>query len=454
MEYGDIINMTTNDVIKKGCVTMSEKLFLGVAREIITPEVGTCLYGYVPDLHSTEVNDDLTATAFYFKQGDKSALMISVTVCSIRLDICDYLRATIESELGVAKENCLIHAIHTHSGPNVAGHDGWGEVDEEYRDSIFIPKVLEAARKAVASPVPVKMGIAFGDSLVGINRREFTRDNHIAFGQNPWGVFNPKMVVTSFVNEEGKNIANIVHYGAHCTASGKNTQISRDWPGVMIDTLDAVTGGITAFFNGPEGDVGPRMPFDHMTEGKRHVKYAIQIGGVAAQDAVRIYKQINTYTDADLSVFSKDIKLPLKPRLSKEEALEKLQAFEGKDVVNVEAGTKKYLELVVDSYSNGYEEKEALDIPQSIVKVGGVAFVSCPFELFSEIGMRINLDSDIPHVLTLSNTNDARGYLCTKDQLCRGGYEVQMHTMAHVQAYSDDADYAIVKGTLENLKEL
>ncbi len=433
---------------------MSEKLLLGVAREIITPEIGTCLYGYVPDLHSTSVNDDLTATAFYFKQGDKSALMISVTVCSIRRDICDNLRAAIEAELGVAKENCLIHAIHTHSAPNVTGSAGWGEVDEEYRDNILVPKVLEAARKAVSSPVPVKMGYSFGDSLVGINRRELTLKNRATFGQNPWGVFNPKMVVISFVNEEGKNVANIVNYGAHPTASGKNTQISRDWPGVMIDILDDVTGGITAFFNGPIGDVGPRMPFDHMTEGKRHVKYAVQIGGVAAQDAVRIYKQIKSYADADLSVFGGSINLPIKARPTKEEALKRLAEYEGKEVVNVQAGTKKHLELVVESYENGYEEKEALDIEQCIVRIGDVAFVSSPFELFSEIGMRIDQASDIPHVMTLSNVNEGRGYLCTRDQLCRGGYEVEMHTMANVQPYSDDADYAIVMGTLENLKKL
>ena len=68
--------------------------------------------------------------------------------------------------------------------------------------------------------------------------------------------------------------------------------------------------------------------------------------------------------------------------------------------------------------------------------------------------MRIDAASRIPHVLTLSNTNDYRGYLVTKDQICRGGYEVQMHTLANVQSYSDDADYAIIMGTLENLKKL
>ena len=47
---------------------MKEKLLLGVGRKKITPKIGACLYGYRPGLASTAVNDDLTATAFYFEQ--------------------------------------------------------------------------------------------------------------------------------------------------------------------------------------------------------------------------------------------------------------------------------------------------------------------------------------------------------------------------------------------------
>ena len=61
-----------------------DQLHLGVAREIITPEIGGQLYGYRPNIFSERVADDLTATAFYFKQGDKECILISVTVCSVK----------------------------------------------------------------------------------------------------------------------------------------------------------------------------------------------------------------------------------------------------------------------------------------------------------------------------------------------------------------------------------
>jgi hypothetical protein len=109
------------------------------------------------------------------------------------------------------------------------------------------------------APVAVRLGVAAQNSYIGVNRRELTLGNRIILGQNPWGPFNPEMTVLSFCDLEGKNIANIVHYGMHGTCAGINHEISRDWSGVMIDALEDASDGITAFFNGPEGDVGPRL---------------------------------------------------------------------------------------------------------------------------------------------------------------------------------------------------
>ena len=72
------------------------------------------------------------------------------------------------------------------------------------------------------------MGVANGNSFVGINRRELTEENKIKLGQNPWGCFNPKMTVISFADEHGTAVANMIHYGAHGTAAGKNQEITRD----------------------------------------------------------------------------------------------------------------------------------------------------------------------------------------------------------------------------------
>ena len=430
---------------------MEESLYLGVGRKIITPKVGACLFGYRPGLKSESVNDDLTATAFYFKQGCRVALLVSVTLATLNIDITNDILKTAYEKHGIPRSAAIIHSIHTHSAPNLTGMHGWGEVDAEYRDEIFIPQTLLAIDEAVANARQVKMAIASGESLIGINRRELMIDNTISLGQNPWGPFNPIMTIISFKDIEGAPVANLVHYGMHATAAGANLEISRDWPGVMIDVLEKETGAVTAFINGPEGDVGPRLS-NGLTTGKGDISYAMRHGAWAAHDAMKIYRNMGNYHTPHLSTFGGKLEIPLAPRIPLEAALKEHEKYIG-ETVNHKGQMEKYYREVIESYKNGYVEEKARPFEQNIIKIGDVALVAFSFELFSEIGMRINKESKIPHVLSLSNSNGASGYFATESELCRGGYEIKMAMTSHIQPYAPDGDWHIVTQTLENLEK-
>ncbi len=431
---------------------MTEPLYLGVGRRIISPEVGCNLAGYFPDVISTSLHDDLTATAFYFQCQDIQAMMVSVTVCSLRAPLCDKLREEIEQATGVPRDNCIIHAVHTHSGPITGGGPGWGDFNAEYCEDVLIPGVLGAAREAVKNPTPVKMKVSVGESLIGVNRRELTEDNRVILGQNPWGSFNPKMTVLSFSDEGGNPVANLIHYGCHGTAAGVNHEITRDWMGVMIDMLEEESGAITAFFNGPEGDVGPRLA-NGKTTGDSHVRYAVELGGVAGADAVRIYESSDPYRDAALTVSTKEISIPLLPRISREEAERELEKYKS-CTVNLNARKRRFYERTLASYEEEYVEETCVTFPQTIIWLGDVALVSFPYEVFSEIGMRTSKSSPIPHTLSIANANGASGYFVTQDQLCRGGYEVDMFLTRPVQRFVDNADHHLITQTLTHLRSL
>lgn len=426
-----------------------ENLYLGTARRTITPKVGTCLYGYQPGLVSTSVNDDLTATVLYFKQGKTQALLISVTLASVREDITNDIFAYSYEKYKIPREHSIMHSIHTHSAPNLTGTYGWGDVDTDYRDEIFIPETLKAIDEAVANAKPAKMAIAHGSSLIGVNRRQLI-DGTIHLGQDPEGVFNPKMTILSFIEENGKPILNLIHYGAHATGAGANTEISRDWPGVMIDMLEKESGALTVFFNGPEGDVGPRLA-NGLTTGVGDINVALRHGAVAGADAISIFKNMGKYTTPRLTAYSSELKLPLSPRIALDFAKEEHKKYAGY-TVNFKAQLEKYYRDVIESYENGYDEQDFISIPQNIIKLGDVAIVAFPYELFSEIGMEIDKRSDIPHVLSLSNSNGTMGYFATQNELSRGGYEITMTMTSKIQKYREDADRYIVEGTLENLK--
>ena len=428
-------------------------LYLGAARKIVTPEVGGRLYGYRPDLYSTSVADDLTVDAYFLKQGDTVALLINATLCLVAADLCDELRHEIAHRFGISENVCTISTIHNHSGPCLAGGGaGWGSRDVAYWEKIFRPKVLEAVEDALQNLTQVEVGFAKGDSLVGINRRELTLKNEVVLGQNPWGSFNPRITVISFRSLTGETVANFVHYGCHATSAGQNKEVTRDWPGVMIDALEEKTGGFTAFFAAPEGDVGPRLS-NGRTVGNRSMDYVYELGAVAAKDALGIFAQITEYTTPELTVVCNPCSIPLQPRISRDEAAAMYEKYQN-ETANMTALMKDTALRVLESYERGEEDQEYFTFQQPVIMLGDRVLVGFPYDLFSEIGMRIDRAFPQAEVLPIMHTNGSYSYFVTQEALCRGGYEVQQFLYRNLQAYCEDGDFQLIKATIANLEPL
>ena len=436
--------------------TTDNTFMAGVSISDITPPVGTLLYGYVPDSVSSSVHDGLEASAIAFRQGEKSAMMISLTVGDLNTELSNELRELVSRETGVDPSNILICATHTHSGPNVAGMEGWGDVDRPYVDGILIPGILKAARLSAASLQPAEMCVSVVGSLVGINRRQQLRNGAILLGQNPWGCFDPNMTLISFRNSETKaGIVNMIHYGCHGTAAGNNREITRDWPGVMLDALTKVTGTPSVFFNGAIGDVGPRLS-NGFTTGNIHL--VEELGAVAAADALRALdeqKRHGKYVQCDLSIINGTLSIPRKPLPALSEAQERVFRVEDPGIlINVARLEYAHFRAVLDEYEAGEPPYEhTFEFPQTVIRLGEVVFVPFPFEIFSEISMRIREYSPIPYTLSLSNVNGYVAYLPTEDQLVRGGYEVDCFKYSSAHPLADNADQIVIDESLELIEK-
>lgn len=240
---------------------MVKRFDVGFGRAVITPQVGTILVGYAPGRPAESVGDDLKVTAIAISSGDSSVLLLAADLGVIAPAIFEDIRSQISQAAEVPAANILYSTTHTHSGPNVFTHNGWGDPDLSYVANILVPGSVAAAREAMANLRPALLGVGTARSDVAVNRRQFTRAGEIIVGQNPWGLKDPIMTVVSFKEKEGgKSIANLIHYGAHGTAAGCNPEITRDWPGPMVDILERESGAVTAFFNGTIGETGPNLP--------------------------------------------------------------------------------------------------------------------------------------------------------------------------------------------------
>ncbi|MBQ7541684.1 MAG: neutral/alkaline non-lysosomal ceramidase N-terminal domain-containing protein [Clostridia bacterium] len=418
---------------------MRDTFQAGAARADVTPQVGACLYGYRPEHHSTGIHDRLSLTAAAFRQGARSALLVTVEVGDIHNELCDGMRAALEKETGVPAANILLSATHTHCAPNVSGMEGWGEIDRPYYENILLPAALRAGREAVAGLRDAQIAVGTTRSDVGINRREIRRNGEVCLGQNPFGCYDPCMTVLTLRGTDGAGILNLIHYGCHGTAAGLATEVTRDWSGVMIDRVEKETGVLTAYWNGAEGDVGPRLTNGETTGDMSHVT---ELGGVAAADAMRALRSQGGFHAGTLRCFADTMRLPYRTLPAPEEVREKLASItQPEKLINIQRLTYKHYLDVQTLYDSGVTAHPThLAFPFCAVSLGDVLFVPAPFEIFSEITLRLRAYLPWTHTLCLSNTNGYRGYFPSQDQICRGGYEVDCFVTGSVYNLVDDAD--------------
>ncbi|MBR4857779.1 MAG: neutral/alkaline non-lysosomal ceramidase N-terminal domain-containing protein [Clostridia bacterium] len=434
---------------------MNKDIFTaGAAREITTPEIGTFLYGYRPDNASTCVNDDLSVTALAVSQNGQTALMLTAEIGDIQTALCNELAGRIAEECGIDKKNILISSTHTHSAPNLSGVVGWGDIDTEYYNGIFEPAAIRAAKNALASLAPAEIAIGTTESKVGINRRQQHPNGEIGLGQNPHGCYDPTMTVLSIRNSETKEgILNLIHYGCHGTSAGVGGEITRDWSGIMIDRVQAETGTLTAFWNGAIGDVGPRLTNGETTG---NIKFTNELGGVAAFDAMRAYRSKGGYHPGRLEVISDKVSLPRKSMPCAEEVKAKLDEYtEPEKLINIQRLEYEHYKAVYEHLKNGGNpHADNFEFEQTLVSLGDVIFIPFPFEMFSEIALRLREYSDYPYTLSLSCTNGYTVYLPSEDQLCRGGYEVGCFRFGSLFPLADNTDQHIIAENLRIMNKM
>ncbi len=431
------------------------KFLCGASRENITPSLGTHLYGYTPHIICDEVHDSLYASAIAFADCEKRLLLVSVDSGDLNTALFEELRADCAKVCEIDEKNIIITATHTHCAPNLSGFEGWGAIDRKYFDGIFRPAVLKASEAAFKRLAKSEISICTGESRVGINRRECTEDFGIALGQNPWGAFDPQMTVIKIRNAETKaGIVNLVHYGCHGTACGASTIVTRDWYGVMLDLLEEKTETLSVFINGAIGDVGPRLTNGQTVGDISHVE---ELGNRAGLDALKIIEQDGVYTVPEIKCLIGEIALPYKelPRLSEVQKQlseiknpEKLFNFDGLRYHHL----KEVEALLTEKAS--CKKPRHFKFPVSVFAVGDICIIPYPYEMFAETTLRLRKFSPYAHTLCLSCANGYNGYLPSQDQLCRGGYEVDVFKYGSLYPLGDNTDDTLIKQTLKIIKEI
>jgi neutral ceramidase len=423
----------------------------GVAREDITPELGALLMGYpAPERTATALRDRLSVTALVIEQAGRLAALLSLDV--IVVDDADVaaIRAGIETRTGIPAENVIVSATQTHSGPCTLEVWGWSEKDQAYT-RMLIERCIGATAAAHAQLRPVTIGIGTVQSDIGVNRREIAEDHRVVLGVNPWAAYDPTMTVLRIESASG-SLATLIHYGAHPTVlPGSSRVISRDWPGVMIDRVEALTKAPALFVNGAVGDVAPRTnTLGAVGDGETALQ---EVGTRAAMDAVRAYRAIRDMRDLELAVLGGTFTMPYRSLPPLGEARRELSAAEAdKDKPGPGIMNYRHWQAVVAAHAQPAQDGKAYR--QTLLQLGPLAFVPFPGEPFAEIVLRLRQRSPYQHTLCLSTSCGNNGYFPTRESLHRGGYEVWVARAFGARIVAENIDDVLVRENLALLRRL
>lgn len=427
-------------------------LSVGMAKVDITPKLGCLLYGYPSERPSKRILDNLYVGAVAICQNGETVLIMSADICAISPELTWELQTKISEATGVKAENITYSCIHTHSGPITKTAAGWGTADDEYLAVTLTNGSVEAAKKAVESMQPAVMGIGQSECYAGINRRQEI-NGEIHLGQNPEGPYDPTMTAMVFKTPEGKYIGTIIHFAMHPTvADGHTLSITRDWPSIMVNTVEGMTKAGCIYINGAEGDVGPRLSNGLTTANESQIPV---IGSIAADSAVEAINSISEYKVPEIKVFAEKINLPLAAPSTYDEVCREIEEM-GDPATITETRLLRYAKLnkLKEMHENSEEFPKVMEQKQTIIAFDDLALVPFPFEAFCNIALDLRAQSPYKETLLLGLTGGSCAYLPTEDELPKGGYEIASFRGSTVPGFIDSLDKEIVKENVRLLNQL
>jgi neutral ceramidase len=394
----------------------------GCAIVTITPPVGVSLAGYFHDRISESVRDDLCAHALVLEHVCERIALVSCDLICIDGEVADPAKALIQEQTGIPPERVLICATHTHTGPEIRKTAVVPRMDEwvETLPAKIAQAVGEAAEGMFAATLRPNRTCAEGLSW---NRLWRVKDGREVFGRpadaiGPAGPIDPEVVTLGVVDEQNRLRALIASFALHVDVIGGGgaKAISADWPGEFKRAIQGVYGGdvVTVFLQGTSGDINhwPHVATHLPTGGPQK---SMQIGRALAGAAMYAAERAEPLSDLKLDGALEVIQIPYYTRdekllaeVAELKKQEKLGDFE------------RFLVKRTEEWS--YDGK-SVDTPIQCLRIGDIAIVALPAEIFVKIGMEIKHFSPAAYTMVVELANGrVTNYVPTTDQAERGAY--------------------------------
>ena len=436
----------------------------GVGRADITPPVGIPAGGWGNQLHEVSEGNDLELWATVLAvEGDdgRRAAIADLDLCLLDDAQAARARSIVSRVAGLPVDCVAAGTTHNHSVPVTVELGGaWirrnRELVEPYVESVF-DAIERAAADASRSMRPVRVGTATGSSPLAVNRRMTAPDGRVTVGLNPDGPSDPTLTVVRLDGDDDRPVATIVHYACHPIVLGPdNVFVTPEYPGIVKRVVEEALGGHCLFVQGACGDVGPRELFVAGLEPYRRLGAMIghEAAGTALRAGWRAHRQRvrdgaasawiasfeyepDAEPDGAVRVVQRTVPLPLRDDLgapeqwraeadrSEDEAYAAREAGAPEGEVRELTVRTKFARMRAER-ADALQGLDAYPLLVHGVRLGPVALVGVPVELFSETGTSIRDASPFATTLVSGYWNGYRNYLPTDAERPRGGYEIDI----------------------------
>jgi hypothetical protein len=355
----------------------------------------------------------------------------------------DPVTEQIEKTTGIPAANILINSTHTHHAPSTMVVHGYG------LDETFTTRVQKAIVKAVQeaktnlSKEDCRLFFHLGtEQTVGQNSRMLLSDGMIYWigardhFVRPTGPFDPELPVLAFRDSADNLRALIFNHSTHTIGTIQPGVRSPSFYGLAAQQLEPELGGTICFLEGASGSThNLNLSCDEMT---RRIKAAVQ-------DALA---QSRPHPVEALAAIKRPFKFRIRnfDEAAEEEAVSRYCRKYAPD----------YADKIIPVFHDMRKELapkrgQTQETWLQVLRIGDVAIVGVPAELFTQLGLDIKNRSPFRYTYVAELANDWIGYIPNQEGHKLGGY--QCWTGFHSYAEPGTGE-RIVDEVVNMLKEL
>ncbi len=393
----------------------AQTLTAGVARVDITPPAGVDLWGYSnrsgPAMGTL---DSLYARALILDDGRNAVAIVTLDLGrTFGQAQMNYVRQRVRREHRV--NDVMFIASHTHSGPSIDEDYENGAVPEWERRAL--DRIEQAIGEARSRMVEARIGVGFGQVIIGHNRRLVQSDGSVKMlwrnsTAQQTGMVDPAVGVIRIDDRQGAPIAILVNYACHPVVFGPdNLRYSADYPGAMARLVEKSFDGkpICFFLQGAPGDINPMMDKTPITENAD--EEMIRVGEQLGREVARVSRAIKTEATASPEISYLSEEVPFKNRW-------RIEAL--KQII-LEAYGPSYGPKIISRYQR-YMKDPILAPVTTLVINRLIALVGLPGEPFVGLQLSLKQRSPLPATFMSGYTNGYIAYFPTIRDAVVGGY--------------------------------